>query len=58
MPNRSATPHLNDIIEAIERVCQAIGDMPLAHRARDGRKQPGRPPGSGKGQPLKGAQKP
>ncbi len=30
MSNRSATPHLDDIIEAIERVRQVIGDMPLA----------------------------
>ena len=30
MSGRSATLHLNDIIEAIERVRQVIGDMALA----------------------------
>jgi uncharacterized protein with HEPN domain len=39
MSERSADPHLNDIVEAIGRVRKVLGDMPLDAFAADWQKQ-------------------
>jgi uncharacterized protein with HEPN domain len=39
VPDRSASPHLDDIIEAIERVRQVLGDMSLDKFESDWQRQ-------------------